>query len=512
MYWGIVSTGHVILVGIVILGLLARLYNITEPFIGLHDWASADIARPAQAWLQYGFFNTGCAPVWNTGMVLDGYKYYLHWPSLTYVFILISYKLFGVSDWAARLVPVFFNTMAIIMVYLLGKQLWNRTVGLWGAFFFAVIPINVYYGRIVVFEPVSIFFVLTVIFLYIGWVSEPGGRRIFLYLLFPAILLGTSVHWQVYLCVALMFIHGVYLIASGQRKLREIRGLLLLPLAPLISLAVFFLQIKMAHGCWDFAYFLNVIMDRSGTSGSDISFTLWQYLVLIFKRSADRFGYMTLFLAVAGFLYTIIKAGDRYKLSLYLLLLGTGISWLLVFKKFSFIHEFTFIELGSFVSLWAGVGVYYIFELLNQENRLKSLKGEEKRHESNRPSMIAGVVFFLILTGVLAQSYFISAKLHKWHAYEPLYRIGVFIQNNTEEDGIVLVAFPDPGPPTIDYYSARYVVYGIKNKEDIDRYAQRIDVRHLYLLHVLEPGENTSMASFARMEMGESSLVLSKLK
>ena len=53
--------------------------------------------------------------------VLHGEPYY-HKPPLTYWLVMASYTLFGVHDWAARVVPGAAGVLAVLLAYLWGRR------------------------------------------------------------------------------------------------------------------------------------------------------------------------------------------------------------------------------------------------------------------------------------------------------------------------------------------------------------------------------------------------------
>jgi 4-amino-4-deoxy-L-arabinose transferase-like glycosyltransferase len=63
---------------------------------------------------------------------------WLHKQPLPLWLIAGSYKLFGISEFITRLPSLMLSGLAIFLTYLLGKLLFNKKVGLLGAFFFAV--------------------------------------------------------------------------------------------------------------------------------------------------------------------------------------------------------------------------------------------------------------------------------------------------------------------------------------------------------------------------------------
>lgn len=65
---------------------------------------------------------------------------YLDKPPLLYWLVVLSYKLFGVHDWAARLVPALAVHLTILLTYLFGRRLLGERAAVRGAVLLALAP------------------------------------------------------------------------------------------------------------------------------------------------------------------------------------------------------------------------------------------------------------------------------------------------------------------------------------------------------------------------------------
>ena len=59
------------------------------------------------------------------------YVHYFEKPVFTFWLLAASFKIFGVSETSARLVPVVCATLTVLLVYFMGRRLWNGNAGLW---------------------------------------------------------------------------------------------------------------------------------------------------------------------------------------------------------------------------------------------------------------------------------------------------------------------------------------------------------------------------------------------
>jgi len=123
-----------------------------------------------------------------------------------------SFKLFGVGEASARIVPVFFTLLSIILVFLIGRRLYSPLEGVIAAGLFSVTPMVVLVGRNVQYEAVFMFFGLLGVYLYLsdGWLRFCAGVSVGL----------SFVTKQ----PGLLFFAGIVLWELWNRKLRD-RGL-----------------------------------------------------------------------------------------------------------------------------------------------------------------------------------------------------------------------------------------------------------------------------------------------
>src|SRR5688572_23133268 len=71
--------------------------------------------------------------------VLQG-EPYLDKPPLIYWLVMLSYSIFGVHDWAARLVPALAVHGTILLTYLLGRRSLGTKPAFWGALVLMLAP------------------------------------------------------------------------------------------------------------------------------------------------------------------------------------------------------------------------------------------------------------------------------------------------------------------------------------------------------------------------------------
>src|SRR5436190_16608296 len=89
---------------------------------------------------------------------------YFDKPPLLYWLVMLSYRLFGVHDWAARLVPALAVHGTIMLSYLFGRRLLGERAAYRGALLLALTPGLMGMGRILTMDSLLTFWVTLAIF------------------------------------------------------------------------------------------------------------------------------------------------------------------------------------------------------------------------------------------------------------------------------------------------------------------------------------------------------------
>ena len=126
------NTLHIIaVIFLLTIGFGIRLINLGEPGFGtdepLHVFAAKGIMETGEPQLPSGLF------------------YYR--AELFSKIVAQSFKYLGVSEFSARLPSAVFGTITILVIYLIGKNLFGATVGLLSALFLTFLPIEIAWSR-----------------------------------------------------------------------------------------------------------------------------------------------------------------------------------------------------------------------------------------------------------------------------------------------------------------------------------------------------------------------------
>lgn len=126
------------LISILVFGLLIRVYGILV--LSLGEWDERYHALVAK-----NLIKTPLHPylIADKILPLDANDWtlceiWLAKPPLAFWFMSLSMKVFGENEFGLRFPSLIFSTLSIYLTYLIGRKLYNESVGLWAAFFYAV--------------------------------------------------------------------------------------------------------------------------------------------------------------------------------------------------------------------------------------------------------------------------------------------------------------------------------------------------------------------------------------
>lgn len=153
-----------------------RTYKIDNPVADWHSWRQADTAAVARNFVQekfdllypqsHNFFKQ------NSNDLDNPHRYFLNEFPLYNAVVAVMYKNFGIQEKYARLVSIFVSSLTAVFLYLLVKKYSSLFVANLSALFFAILPYNIYYGRVIMPDPTFIFFSVLSLYLVAIWLEK----------------------------------------------------------------------------------------------------------------------------------------------------------------------------------------------------------------------------------------------------------------------------------------------------------------------------------------------------
>lgn len=169
----------------------------------------------ARNFVKYGYWGTRLGPVVNSGDVSAGeFEFYYHYPPLLVWLVSLSYRVFGVYEWSARLVPLLFSLASMGLVFIFARYTISENVALLALLFSTVMPVESYYGAHVdVYGSIAVFFSLLALYGYSRWLGSHLLRDLALCNL--GVVLGCMTSWYTYFLVPLIVAHYYFFYAAG---------------------------------------------------------------------------------------------------------------------------------------------------------------------------------------------------------------------------------------------------------------------------------------------------------
>lgn len=178
---------------IIILGLGVRLYKIDIPLADHHSWRQSDTAAVARNFIKEGFDffrpRIDNMTYLHAPDMANPERLFMAEPPIYNSLVALVYRFGGVKESLARGVTIFFSLGSLVMIYLLLKVTTTELTALLGAFFMAVLPYGIFYGRVILPEPFMVFLSLVWLWFVFRWVTREKSRDYWLAILFGALSL-----------------------------------------------------------------------------------------------------------------------------------------------------------------------------------------------------------------------------------------------------------------------------------------------------------------------------------
>lgn len=145
---------RLILTVILFIALILRLRGITNPLLDNQGWRQADTASMAIHMMGHltDFPNVFIPQLNYDGTTPQSVE--LEFPFLPYL-LAWTWTCFGWADFWGRLWSVALSLVTVIGIYDLGRNIFNDRVGIFAAGIYSLIPLSIYYGRVVMPEPMA---------------------------------------------------------------------------------------------------------------------------------------------------------------------------------------------------------------------------------------------------------------------------------------------------------------------------------------------------------------------
>lgn len=193
---------------IIILAYFARVYKIEYPIADWHSWRQVDTIAVTRNFIKEGF--NAFLPKYDDMSGVSEYPVvnsnrfrFVEFPVYNMVTFPI-YLLFGVNDAYSRLVSVFFSLGSIVFLFLICKRYLSNKISLLIAFFYSLLPFNIFFSRTTLPEPTFLFFALGMIYFIDKWIWE--RRKVWVFLGFAFIIIAFLIKpWAIFFVPPLIY-------------------------------------------------------------------------------------------------------------------------------------------------------------------------------------------------------------------------------------------------------------------------------------------------------------------
>lgn len=393
--------------------------DLDKPFWGEHDWNGVRYGNIARNYLRYGVLETKLGQVENSGQAKpDNFEYYTRYPPLLPFLIAISYKIFGISEWSTRLVPLVFTSASLVMIFLIGSGLFSLRVGILATLLALGTPMVGYFGKNPSHESLTLFFILLAFY---GYVSAKNS------LFVSGLILAQISAWAGYFLLPALTVSHLL-----QKDFKSIKKLIPLWILSAGIFTIHLLQVNWLTG---------------SISGGDLFGTLWQRAGLASSLQPEGFnlinylGRVRLWLSTL-FTNTLLLVALFHFFNKKLLPLAlVGVFYALFFSSSVYIHSYLLFYFLPFLTL-AAAATFWHFQKLLKKGYL----------------VLAAV---LLLAVFWERNDFLQA-LQKSNMDELAVRVGVAIREQTKIDDTVLIQpakFIFSADKFLRFYGDRKLIY-----------------------------------------------------
>lgn len=194
-----------------------RLGNIDEPFNN-EGWQQLDafFATMARNYVEHGYQALHFAPSTSFTPPVNGkWRFYLHHPAGFPLLLSASFHLFGVHEWSARIVPIFFSLVELLAIFAIARRLFGPAAAMFAVVLGACLPVTAFYAAFVCQNgPVLMAFAAMGFALHLRYLDRPR-RSTFAWMLL-ALLLAAANDWPGINTAGMIFLHFLLL-----RRFRE---------------------------------------------------------------------------------------------------------------------------------------------------------------------------------------------------------------------------------------------------------------------------------------------------
>lgn len=338
---------------ILILGFLVRLYKINNPIADWHSWRQVDTASVSRVYAQQGInllipryhdissIQTG---IFNP----NGYRM-VEFPVYNAIsaFLAETFPSLTLEVWS-RLVSIFSALVTGLFLYLIGKRLMGKWGGILSAFFYLLIPFNIYFTRVILPDPMGVCFGVISLWAFLEFAT--GDKKILLYV--SGIFFGLAMLIKPYLGFYLFPIIYLALKKYGIKKFLTDKKIIINTIIYLVLAFVPFFLWRM----WEGRFPEGIPFYTWAFNGNHIRFkpSFWYWIF------GERLGHLILgSMGLVPFIFGVINT--KVKNFFIHVFLAGALFYVIVVADANVMHDYYQILTIPAISLGLTAGVIYLW-------------------------------------------------------------------------------------------------------------------------------------------------------
>jgi 4-amino-4-deoxy-L-arabinose transferase-like glycosyltransferase len=342
---------------------------------------------------------------------------------------------------------VIFSAGNAILVYLISEKLFDKRNAILAALFFTTSAMFIYFSSGVFPEPMAIFFSLLCFLLFINYVKRESRSTFILMLIVAAIACSTV--WGSFFLVPPLLLYYFY-----QRK-RVQPQILILGIVPFMVFLIFLVQNFILTGSFFGGGLIDSLLFRLNLEDKTnlFNFSAADYLKRETMLLSAYYSKLTLFLSLLWILYITFNLNRKNNDLLILPLLSWGVSYPLVFRNASFIHDYFLIYLAPFIAISAARAANLIYE----------------KTKSKIPALASNSLLFALPLIQLMLILKFASALIKSGDLNP-YLLGIYLQSNTTASDKVLILSSQYGSHFgvfTNFYADKQILYRAVSSQEM---------------------------------------------
>ncbi len=364
-------------VTILAIALLLLTRNVTDWFVGWHEWNNALYSYFARNHIQYGLGYTKLFNTWGDTLTPPANPHrYLNHPPLVAVWTVIPMFFFGDHEWVGRSVPIVTTLGSVWLLMVIVSRLQSPLLGILSGFFYATLPVTAYFGRMLDHTSPVQFFSLLMLHGYLQWAGLYGNsyRRApgAVYYILGAVL-GIGTGWATVIMAGLIWLWNLCRAFGDSSPRRLILWLTVIPAASLAAVVT-----HIAWGCnWNITwlgplFLTRTLAERTPTPWVKWLYKNWQFITLNFSPPGAAAAVIYLVTIPTTLRYTTsdspLREIIRNKTSVIPILLTglQGLIWVCMFKHQSWEHGYWQYLIAPFFAVAMAAVVMAVYTLLDK--------------------------------------------------------------------------------------------------------------------------------------------------